>query len=201
MVAVACQVPLDHVARIGVGGARALRSAALHDGDAQRSADGHGRWARPRPATTTSTTTPMAIDTVRCAGGRPAGSLGGASAGTYGDGPGQREPDLEHHPRQQQCAADAHDAQQRPRRLADGQAGDRHATEGHDEPDRLDEGVRRGPADHPPHTGGRHQRGQRRGSRRTAPRRPGSRVRLRNHRNTTPGNNQPAANSHPRAAR
>ena len=73
-----------------------------------------------------------------------------ANCGTNGEGPDEREPDLEDHPGQQDHATESHHAGERAVGLADRQGCQRHAAEREHQTQRLGQGVRGGPADHTP---------------------------------------------------
>ena len=102
IVRVACEVAGEHL--VGIAGhdcMRALRTAALDDGDAQRAA----RVSSPLGAT-------QAIGRATRAGGERDRRHAWCVAF---DQDAQREADLEHHPGEQQRPADADDRQQRGR--------------------------------------------------------------------------------------
>jgi hypothetical protein len=70
----------------------------------------------------------------------------------------QREPQLEHHPGQQDDAADPDHAHQRAADLRHAHRGERDPTEREREPHRLDQRMSRWSPDHPPRTDRSHQR-------------------------------------------
>ncbi len=135
---------------------RSLLAATLHGGDAHRLPRGVTRRRDERQAEHAQHGQ-ESEQTERGTGG--AGTETASERRDRRGRAGEREPELEDQPGDEDDTAEAGDVEERAADLRDAERGERHAAEGEREAQRLGEGVGGGAADHPPRAVGGDQGG------------------------------------------